>query len=402
MSDNKSNRVQQKTHRFIRWIVLGSVLVFSTFLGLAHQYSFFGWTPPGVDALCPFGGLEAAWSIISSGGYLPKIAASSVILLVGILLTMIISRRSFCGQYCPLGTLQEIAGKLGRKVLKKRWVMPAWLDKYARYLKYVILLGVLILTWTLSDLVLRPFDPWVAYHHLTSSELFTGFAVGFGILILSLAGSFFYERFFCKYLCPMGAAIGPLAHFSPLKLERNEVSCIDCKACDKVCPMNIPVSQLKRVNSSECIDCGLCVHACPVKDTLEYTAPKGKKISAIWITFLGAGIMILTTLGGTAAGWFNWSILSLEEAQKEAHTTEVETKVSFDPGLIKGRDTFQDISRLSGVHGAKFKTVLGIAEEDLPKAVKDVVAKYGTFTTDAVRALVAEELGLPPPAAEGH
>lgn len=373
-------------------------------MGLSHQFAFFGWTPPGVDALCPFGGLEAAWNLISSGGYLQRVAASSVILLLGVGLTILVGRRAFCGQFCPLGTLQELIGNLGRKFLKKRPQVPKWLDKYARFLKYGILLGILVLTWALADLVLRPFDPWVAYHHLTSRELLTDFIVGFGILVLSLAGSFFFDRFFCKYLCPMGAALAPAAKLIPLKLERQSASCIHCKACDKACPMNITVSTASRVTSGECIDCGLCVAACPVKDTLNYKAPGGKVLPPWFLPLVTAAVMSLTVLGGTLAGQFGWSILKHEELQEEAKTEAVKAGVapsSYEPSLIRGRDSFADISSSSGVTKAAFLARFPLTEAEWTRPIKESTVKYG-FTTDAVRAFVAESLGLPVPAAEGH
>lgn len=404
MNDKEILKNDRSVFNLLRWILLGAVLVSSTVMGLAHQFPLFGWTPPGVDALCPFGGLESAWRIISSGGFLQRVAVSSVVLLIGTIVLMVVGRRAFCGQFCPLGTIQELVGNLGRKILKKRWVMPQWLDKAARFLKYGVLLGILLLTWVLADLVLRPFDPWVAYHHLTSAELFTDFGIGFGILVLSLAGSFFYDRFFCKYLCPMGAALAPVAHFSPLKLERTASTCIDCKLCDKACPMNIKVSVSSRVNSTECIDCGLCVVACPVKDTLGYKAPGNKKVKIWLLPVIAASVMTLVVLIGTLAGQFKWSILKHDELQAE---TRVETEstgalsTAYDPSLIRGRDSFQDIAHSSGLSKEGFLDRFKITEAEYSLPIKEATVKYG-FTTDEVRAYVAESLGLPPPPLEGH
>ena len=404
MTDKEILKNDRNVFRILRWVLLGAVLVSSTVLGLAHQFPLFGWTPPGVDALCPFGGLEAAWKLLSSGGFLQRVAASSVVLLVGTIVLLVVGRRAFCGQFCPLGTLQELVGNLGKKVLKKKWEMPQWLDKGARYLKYGVLVGILILTWVMADLILRPFDPWVAYHHLSSAELLTDFAIGFGILLLSLAGSFFYERFFCKYLCPMGAALAPLARFSPLKLERTVATCIDCKLCDKACPMNIIVSESTRVKSAECIDCGLCVAACPVKDTLNYQAPGNKNVKLWVVPALAASVMTLVVLVGTLAGQFNWTILKHEELQEVAKVEAQELGVipaTYDPSLIRGRDSFQVIADSSGLPKQGFLDKFKISELEYVKPIKDSTVKYG-FTVDAVRVYVAESLGLPPPILEGH
>ena len=58
-----------------------------------------------------------------------------------------------------------------------------------------------------------------------------------------------------------------------VKLKRNEKTCINCKACDLVCPMNINVSNSKVVSDHQCISCLLCTDemACPVNNSLNFS-----------------------------------------------------------------------------------------------------------------------------------
>lgn len=58
-----------------------------------------------------------------------------------------------------------------------------------------------------------------------------------------------------------------------MKLKRNENTCINCKACDRVCPMNINVSTSKVVSNHQCISCLLCTDemACPVSNSLNFS-----------------------------------------------------------------------------------------------------------------------------------
>ena len=129
----------------IRLAVLAVGLVTVTALGTAHR---FGYPVVGVDALCPFGGIETFWSMVVSMQLIQKIAVSSVILMAIVLVTAVVFRRSFCGYICPLGALQEFFGKIGHFFFKgKRPVMPAVLDKPARYLKYVVLVVFVAWTW---------------------------------------------------------------------------------------------------------------------------------------------------------------------------------------------------------------------------------------------------------------
>ena len=84
------------------------------------------------------------------------------------------------------------------------------------------------------------------------------------------------ERPFCKYACPYGAVLGVFNLFRIVKIRRNPSTCIDCKACDKACPMNIPVSTGGAVRNHQCIACLKCTseQACPVKNTVAMTTIK--------------------------------------------------------------------------------------------------------------------------------
>ena len=266
----RADRADQKLARWVRFGVLTFVLVAVTGIGLAHQL---GVNVVGVDALCPFGGIETLWSLIASATFVKRIAASSVILLVGIVLTALVFRRAFCGYVCPLGAVQEFAGKIGLLLTRgKRLTMPAWLDRPARYLKYLVLGVFTVWTWAAAELVIRPYDPWVAWMHLTSPEVIAEFSIGLAILGVSLVGSVVYERFFCKYACPTGAFLGLLSKLSVFKVRRNADTCTSCSACDKACPVNVKVSTVDTVDDPECINCNECVNVCPVKDTLTVSA----------------------------------------------------------------------------------------------------------------------------------
>jgi polyferredoxin len=89
------------------------------------------------------------------------------------------------------------------------------------------------------------------------------------VLLLSLV----VERPFCKYACPYGALLGIFNLFRIFKIRRNPSTCIDCKACDRTCPMNIPVSTGGAVRHHQCIACLKCTseQACPVDKTVELT-----------------------------------------------------------------------------------------------------------------------------------
>ncbi len=376
MTNELAPKAPRRRARLVRWGVLAAVLVTVTVLGYLHQVVGVG-KPAGVDALCPFGGLETAFALFTSGTLVKQIALSSVVLLLATLGVAVVFRRSFCGQICPLGFLQEMFGGLGRRIFKRRFDLPRWLDRPARYLKYVVLAVFIYLTWTTASLVIRPYDPWVAYQHLTSAEAFAEFGIGLAILGISLAGSLLYDRFFCKYLCPMGATLGIISKLSVFKVRRAEATCIDCKACDKACPVNITVSEVDVVNSPECINCNECVAACPVKDTLAVSTKSGKTLSPLAVTGSVVAIFALVIAVGMATNNFDWQVKSLKsEAAESAAKAGVPT-TEFDLTLIKGRTTLSEVTDATGISPETIEQVFGVPVSEQSSAIKDTKDVYG-------------------------
>lgn len=296
-------------------------------------------------------------------------------------------RRSFCGQICPLGFLQELFGGLGRKIFHRTFEMPAVLDRPARYLKYIVLVVFVGMAWTAADLSVRPYDPWAAWQHLTSAEVLTDVSIGLVVLGVALVGSMVYDRFFCKYLCPMGAFLGIFSKVSLFKVRRTAETCIDCRACDTACPMDIPVSEVETVESSECISCGECTTACPVKDTLSTQTRGGRRLSPLAATgVIVAGFAVIVGVA-TATGDFRWSAPSFTESAKTAAEGEGAPVAEFDTALIKGSSVLSEVMDAAGVSADEVEQVFGVPASDQAKPIKDIKGTYG-FTPDDVRAFI--------------
>lgn len=325
--------------------------------------------------------------MLASGTLLAKIGWSSFILLLATLVAAILFRRSFCGNVCPLGTLQELFARAGKKVLGKRSTVPAAADYWARYLKYVVLAVFTLLSAALGTLVIRPYDPWVTYHHLFSPELLDGFLIGLTVLLLTVVGSFFYDRVFCKYLCPMGAALTPFAKLGLFKIKRNAHTCINCSLCDKACPVNLPVSRLEKITDPECLDCDQCVNACPVKNTLVIEGPGGKRIGSTFRVVATFAIFLLVVGSTSLSGVFGWTMPPLTGGTSEGG------KPAFTFEAIKGTDTWLAVSEASGIPKEAFVARFQLTEADLAQPIKTKAHAPGsTFDTEAVREWVKEKL----------
>lgn len=223
-----------------------------------------------LHAICPFGGVVTLYQLFTTGTFVQKIHESSVWLLGLVLLTAVIAGPVFCGWACPFGSFQEWLGAIGRKLFKIRYnrMVPYKIDRILRYLRYVVLVWVVVVTAVSAKLVFSDFDPYFALFNFWTGEVaVTGFITLGIVVLLSLA----IERPFCKYACPYGALLGLTNLFRIFGLRRNEKTCIDCKACDRSCPMNIRVSAVSVVRDHQCIGCLKCTSesACPVSHTVE-------------------------------------------------------------------------------------------------------------------------------------
>lgn len=324
-----------KNNKFLkrlRYILLAVFLIHSTVEAYLHQL-LGGGEAPSIHALCPYGGLESFYSLIFGGTFIEKIFSGTLIILIITLIMALIFRRSFCGLICPFGALQEFFGVIGKKIFRRRFVMPKIVDKSLRYLKYIVLIITLYFAWKTAGLWVNPYDPWAAYGHVSAGveSLIDEYLVAFIILIAILIGSLLYDRFFCKYLCPMGAFYGLVSKLSPSKIIRNENTCVNCGICDKNCPVNIKVSEQKEIKSAECINCQSCILSCPKNNTLEFKVNNKPIKSAVVLAFV-----FLIFFGGIGIT----KIMGVYEITPPAITTE--TRITSEE--IKGYMTLEEIS----------------------------------------------------------
>lgn len=221
---------------------------------------------PGALGACPIGSLQA---VLSSREYGMSFYVLGFLMLVGALLG-----RFVCGWLCPFGLVQDLLHKIPVKTKRKK--LPG--DRILKHLKYIILLGFVILLPLFAVDMIGQGSPWFCKYICPSGTLFGGIpliaanpalqqALGWlftwknAILLALLVLSIFVFRPFCRYLCPLGAIYGL---FNPVALYRFKVdkeSCVSCGLCQKACPMDIEV--FKQPNSPECIRCGKCKQACP-------------------------------------------------------------------------------------------------------------------------------------------
>jgi len=228
-----------------------------------------------LHAVCPFGGVVSIYQYITAGTFVKKIHESAFILMYIVFALALLVGPAFCGWVCPLGSFQEWLGKLGGKVSKKKFnkLIPSRTDRYLRYMRYGVLIWVVYVTATSATLFFADYCPYFALFNFWTGKVAISGLIILGVVILA---SLFVDRPFCKYACPYGAVLGVFNLFRVFKIKRNISTCIDCKACDRTCPMNIEVSTGKTVRDHQCISCLKCTSedACPLEDTVVMTTGK--------------------------------------------------------------------------------------------------------------------------------
>jgi hypothetical protein len=158
----------------------------------------------------------------------------------------------YCGYVCPFGVAQELLGY----VLPRRFrpLSPRDQMRWARFIKYVVL-AVLILAFFVSrDRRTLAGDPLTSVFGLRAAV--SGWpAWMFGVIAVAVIGSLFYARFWCRYLCPVGAFLSLLNHIRLLRrwvpvrwfgkcefglTVNDHLDCLYCDRCRHPATQGIP------------------------------------------------------------------------------------------------------------------------------------------------------------------
>jgi polyferredoxin len=270
------------THQaFRRWVQLGFA-AFITYVTIVHVAAGEGGgnTTASPEAYCPFGGLETLYKYVSSGGsFVSHTHLSNLVVAIAVLVVALLLRSAFCGWICPLGSIQDLFHSFSAR-LQKRFIPvrkffraltqrgnKAWvfLDKYLRLLKYGVLVWAVTGAAVAGVMVFRDYDPWSALINIAEWS----FTPGLVVLGLTLVGSFFVERPWGRYACPLGAVSGLRGKLSPVYIKREAEACTSCKICTKSCPMGLQVHTATKITSVDCISCLECVGDCPRQGAME-------------------------------------------------------------------------------------------------------------------------------------
>lgn len=257
---------------------------------------------PGAVGACPLGALQD--SLAQSKTTAPAYVFG-ILIMFGLLLG-----RMICGFLCPFGLIQELLYKIRTPKLRK--------NRFTRvlsYFKYVLL--VIVIAVPVIYAGIPSFCKYVCpagtlegavslLANIRNSDFYGMlgylFTWKFCVLVVIVVASIFIYRFFCRFICPLGAIYSLFCKVSLLGVKLDKDKCIDCGLCVQGCKMDI-----KHVGDHECIQCGECISVCPVqaiswkgsKIFLRNTAPlaqpavaEGEKIALLELAKTNASVTV--------------------------------------------------------------------------------------------------------------
>jgi len=190
--------------------------------------------------------------------------------LLGLCAFTVLFGRWFCGFACAFGSLGDFVWWVSRTVQtkvfrkKKPSSCPAGLRTALQRVKYAVLAALLLLCAFGVYGTLGGFSPWDVFSRLAALKAVPpGYAAGAILLLLILAGMAWQERFFCQFLCPMGALFALLPHLPFGSLRRDGANCLKgCDLCRAGCPAGVKLEE-DGLRRGECVGCEACAGVCP-------------------------------------------------------------------------------------------------------------------------------------------
>ncbi|MHA1379384.1 MAG: 4Fe-4S binding protein [Candidatus Helarchaeota archaeon] len=287
--------------RFIRllsqifFFIVLNIGLFISASGIFQSNSMGGFTLPIEQGLAgPFSVVSGAYNMLEyyfSSALIPYLVGG-IFLLIGM-----VFGRSTCSWVCPFGFVQELVAEIPQTKIKPVKETEKLLSNIP-YIVVLISLGLSIivgimrtsvpLSAPLGGFSNGPYTEFDPYHIMISVvpwrvingtfPVYTGdIGAYFGQdpflwvqifwLLIILIINIWIPQAFCRYICPTGLILGHLNEYTWFGLTRDPVYCLkdECRICEQVCPMNIPILKLPydKIKHRKCIFCLKCVEKCP-------------------------------------------------------------------------------------------------------------------------------------------
>lgn len=231
--------------RWIRWLFL------------FYTLGFIGWYAQGqLSVVNIFPIIRSAWEGFDLATYL--IDPITFILWLYVFVTLFLwGRGLFCGWLCPFGALQEMVGWVAKKLRIRQWKISESRHQQLWRLKYLILVALVLVSVFSTNLAITLSE--VEPFKTTITERFVRIwpFVVYAIIVLGLG--LFVHKFYCRYLCPLGAGLAVIGWLRRFEwLDRRKECGSPCRYCNKICEIRA-IEPSGAINYNECIQCLDCV-----------------------------------------------------------------------------------------------------------------------------------------------
>jgi len=185
------------------------------------------------------------------------------------LVSTVLWGRFYCGRVCAFGALTQLMDA----VLPAKWrvEVPKPLEARAAWIKFGVLAGVLAYYVATHNLLVYQYvEPFWMFTLVGTTPMW----VGLGVLLVASA---FVRNLYCRFLCPLGAALGVLSNLTVFRIRRWS-ECSTCRICQKACEWG--AIQGPKILVTECVRCDDCERLyadqqkCPHWRILDYQAKK--------------------------------------------------------------------------------------------------------------------------------
>lgn len=186
-------------------------------------------------------------------------------------------RGVYCGWLCPFGALQEITNEIAQRLKVPQIEVPFVVQERLWAIKYTLFVAILALSFYSMEqaLILAEVEPFK-----TAMSMRFVRAWPFVLFVIALlSAGLFIERFYCRYLCPLGAALAIPAKLKLFDWLRRRSQCgRECRLCEHKCTVGA-IDPIGRINPNECVLCLRCqmIYHDPLSCTiLKRRAARGK------------------------------------------------------------------------------------------------------------------------------
>ena len=223
-----------------------------------------------------FSAVGQVWRQVWTGTWDWYAMAWPLAVLLALFPVTILWGRFFCGFLCSFGAMGDLLWAVSWRFTKRKYRFSAPVERRLQYGKFLVLALALVL-WTAGISLPDRFNPWHIFGLYSTpsgwADLSWLWTPGALLLVVIMAGSLVIERFFCRYLCPLGALYHLVSGRRLFVIRKPRESCGPCRLCTWQCSMGLDLTQTDVIRSGGCIDCFECWTHCPKENMKTTPAP---------------------------------------------------------------------------------------------------------------------------------